>query len=80
MRRWVSRIKLFLILLRYKEYDRRVIRGVSIISLWGLKKTILVDDKIIIPLRFRRDDEEQQILMLLKEFRMAKSFRIVRKL
>lgn len=80
MRRWVSRIKLFLIFLRYKEYNRRVIRGVTIISFWGLKKTVVVEDKILIPLRLRRDDEEQQILMVLKEFRIAKSLRIVRKL
>ena len=79
MRRWVRRLKIWVVSVRYKEHDRRVIRGVQVRSYWGLKHCVVGEGIVLIPLRLRRADEEQQILLILNEFRKALALRIIGK-
>ena len=76
MRKWLLKFKIWFVSLRFKEYDRRVIRSVQVRTFWGLNHCVVGEGVVLIPLRLRREDEEKQILLILNEFRTALALRI----
>lgn len=75
---WKAKVRIFLLNLKYKRYDSRVIKGIEVHTFWRLNKCIVGPGYLCIPLRLRRSDDVQE-LVCLQEFRKAMALRILNK-
>lgn len=65
--------------LRYKNFDVKEVQGIKVYTYWKLMKQVPGPGYICIPLRLKREDDQQQVLICLKAFRKAMALRIISK-
>lgn len=63
----------------YKCYDKRLIKGVYVLSYWKLKKVKVGTGYLMIPMTKRRINEDEQVLLIIDSFRKAMGRRILSK-